>query len=105
MINWRKPIIYILSFLQVSKRMKYYNQILQYAEMSEEELKDLQQEKLSKMLLHAYENVPYYTKILGEARVIKGTEINLDNFEKIPVLTKDILKKDFENLERIHRIY
>ena len=59
MINWRKPLIYILSFLQGSKRMKYYHQILKYDKMSDEELEDIQIEKLSRLLLHAYENVPY----------------------------------------------
>ena len=99
MINWRKPLIYILSFLQGSKRMEYYHQVLKYDKMSDEELKDLQIKKLSKLLLHAYENVPYYKKVLKEAGVMSKGDVNLDNFEKIPILTKEILRREYKNLK------
>lgn len=99
MINWRKPIIYILSWLQGSKRMKYYNEILKYEKLSEKELRDLQEEKLKKILLHAYEHVPYYKEILPNSGVIKDGKVYLENFSKIPVLTKDILRERFEDLK------
>lgn len=98
-INWRKPIIYFLSWLQGSKRMEYYHQILQYEKMPDEDLKVIQEEKLKKLLLHAYTNVPYYKTILSESGVIENDEIHLENFSNIPILTKDILKKEFNNLK------
>ena len=98
MINWRKPLIYLLSFIQGSKRMKYFHKILEYDKFSEGELKDLQQKNLAKLLLHAYENVPYYKKILGDAGVVEEDFVNLDNFEKIPFLTKDIIRREGDNL-------
>jgi phenylacetate-CoA ligase len=57
-----------------------------------------QKEKLRKILLHAYENVPYYHKVLGKAKVVVNGEINLDNFDKIPLLTKTIIRKEGKNL-------
>ncbi|ODS41480.1 MAG: hypothetical protein A7315_05995, partial [Candidatus Altiarchaeales archaeon WOR_SM1_79] len=55
-------------------------------------------EKLKKILLHAYNNVPYYHKVLPNAGVIRNGEVDLKNFDKIPVLTKDIIRAEGENL-------
>jgi len=58
----------------------------------------LQEERLSRLLIHAYENIGYYHKVLEAADVIKGGKAYLENFNRIPVLTKDIIRREGENL-------
>ncbi|MDD3663283.1 MAG: hypothetical protein PHT84_05480, partial [Candidatus Pacebacteria bacterium] len=99
MINWRKPVFYLLSFLEGSKRMIRYGEILKYEKLSEEEQKFYQQRKLEELLLYSYEHVPYYKEVLKEAGVIDThRRVNLKNWDKIPILTKDILKNNFKEL-------
>ncbi|MFA5303070.1 MAG: hypothetical protein WC393_00850 [Candidatus Nanoarchaeia archaeon] len=98
MLNWRKPIIYALLYLTGSKVPGILKEIQRVDNLSESEIKKYQNEKLKKMLLHAYNNVPYYHKILEEAEVVKNGKVNLANFHKIPILTKDIIRKEGNNM-------
>lgn len=98
MINWRKPVIYSLLYLSGSKIPKYLEEIKRVDSMSDKEKKKYQEDKLKKLLLHSYENVPYYTKVLAEAGVVKDGKVHLENFSKIPILTKGIIRKEKENL-------
>lgn len=97
-MNWRKPVIYLLLYISGSKIPKNLKEIERVEKFSEEQKKEYQIKKLKKLLIHAYKNVPYYKKVLKEAGVIKKNEVNLDNFNKIPILTKDIIRKEGENL-------
>jgi phenylacetate-CoA ligase len=66
--------------------------------MSYEDLLDYQNEKLRPLVKHAYETVPYYRKVMDE-RKIKPSEINnVDDLQKLPVLTREDVKKHFEKL-------
>jgi len=98
-MNWRKPVILgLLKFtgsgipetLELIKSMEYRNK---------EEIKAIQQDKLKKLLLHAHKNVPYYNKILQKSCAVIDNKVNLENFSKIPILTKDIIRENFEDLK------
>jgi phenylacetate-CoA ligase len=59
-----------------------------------------QWERLRNILIYSYKEIPYYHRIFDEHNV------NLDNltveeFQKIPFLTKEIIRKEFNNLYRI----
>jgi phenylacetate-CoA ligase len=59
-----------------------------------------QWERLHNILIYSYKEIPYYHRIFDEHNV------NLDNltveeFQKIPFLTKEIIRKEFNNLYRI----
>jgi len=98
-MNWRMPVIYALLYLTGSKIPANLRHIKSLEKMSYGELKLFQEDKLKKLLLHSYKNVPYYHRILREQDVIdEKEEINLDNFDRIPILTKDIIKREGENL-------
>jgi phenylacetate-CoA ligase len=62
--------------------------------------------QLRKMVDFVWENVPYYHKLFRELGI--GTEDirRVENLEKLPILTKDIIKENWEdfkpkNLEKI----
>jgi len=98
MINWRKPIIKMLLYASGSKVMRYMREIDKANALSDTDKKEYQIQKLEKLLLYAQKNVPYYNKVLSEAGVVIGDKVYLENFNKIPFLTKDIIRKEGKNL-------
>jgi len=59
----------------------------------------IQKKLLKKLLIHCYENVPYYRDVLVESGVMVGNEVDLTKFSNIPVLTKEIIREHFEDLK------
>lgn len=62
---------------------------------SREELERLQWKKLGEILEYSYENVPYYRRLFDSAKVSPGEIKKPEDIKKIPVSTKDNLKKTF----------
>ena len=97
-MNWRKPIILAGLYLTGSKIPKYLKEIEELQYKSQDEIRRYQEEKLKELLSHAYENVPYYNKVLRESEVVIDGDVNLDNFSRIPILTKEIIRVEGGNL-------
>lgn len=97
-MNWRKPIIYLLLAVSGSKILKNLKEIEKINLLSVEDKQQYQKNKLIKILRHAYDKVPYYHRILEEVGVVVNNKIHLENFDKIPLLTKDIIRKEGKNL-------
>ena len=97
-MNWRKPVIYSLLYVSGSKIPQYLKIIKQLEFAGREQIEELANEKLERLLLHAYNNVPYYRKLLPECGVIKAGKVVLENFSGIPVLTKEIIRAEGKNL-------
>jgi len=93
-----KPILHTVYFLARNPTLKNLRYLQSIEHRSPQKLQRLQEEKLAQLLLHAYENVPYYHDILKEARVIDNNEALLENFEKVPVLTKQIIRQQGDKL-------
>ena len=65
---------------------------------SRERLEKYQIQQVSKLLHHAYENVPYYRNVFDE-RGLKPQDIqNLDDLRKLPYLTKEIIRNNLTNM-------
>ena len=97
-MNWRKSVIYALLYISGSKIPKYLKEIKRIEKFPAEKIMEYQNEKLKKLLLHSYKNVPYYQKVLTKAGVIENGIVKLENYSKIPILTKEIIRKEKENL-------
>lgn len=98
MINWRKPVIIGLLYLSGSKIPQYLKEISKVDQLSLKQKEQYHEKKLKKILLHAYNNIPYYNKVLTKCKVVVDGIVYLENFDKIPVLTKDIIRKEWKNL-------
>lgn len=61
-------------------------------------LSEFQEKYLKKLLLYAYKNVIYYHRIFDEIGLINDGRVDLSKFNKIPILTKDIIRKNQEKL-------
>jgi len=90
LINWRKPLIYIASSVQGSPAAGHLRYLKSAEQKTPEQLQQMQDSALRKLLEHAYKNVPYYNRVL--------TDGALDNFHKIPILTKEIMRREGDNL-------
>jgi len=80
-----------------------YNFLQESQWWSKEQLEEYQMQQLEKLLNHAYNNVPYYRKIFDE-RGVKPKDIqNFDDLEKLPYLTKDEFRDNFNNKKIISK--
>ena len=63
--------------------------------MSRDELRELQEQKLRKLIYHAYNNVPYCHNLFKQKRLLPNDIKNYDDLQKIPVLTREIIRENF----------
>ncbi|HEC77165.1 MAG TPA: phenylacetate--CoA ligase family protein [Thermoplasmatales archaeon] len=61
--------------------------------ISRKKLEEIQLKRLRKIVMHAYENIPFYRKKIDEAGVNANIK-SFDDIEKIPFTTKDDLRKN-----------
>jgi len=99
MLNWRKPIILGLLHLARSPILQELKLLRSLEYKSNEEIKQLQNRRLAALLLHAWENTDYYKEILEDCDVVRNGKISLENFNRIPFLTKDVIRKEGERLK------
>ena len=58
----------------------------------------MQLEQLRALIEHAYENVPYYRRVFDERRLKPKDVSNLEDLQKLPLLTKEGVRSNFEDL-------
>ena len=75
-----------------------YNFLQESQWWSREKLEEYQMQQLSKLLNHAYENVPYYRRVFDE-RGLRPKDIqDLTDLKKLPYLTKEIIQENLKDL-------
>lgn len=81
---------------------KVFRETYQFLQQSQwwsrEQLEEYQLEQLSKLLLHAYENVSYYRRVFDE-RGLKPKDIqDFKDLQQLPYLTKEIIQNNLPDL-------
>jgi phenylacetate-CoA ligase len=61
---------------------------------SEEKIKEFQWRRLENLLKHSYESVPYYKDIFNNLNIDIKNSITIEEFQKIPLLDKEIMTKN-----------
>lgn len=92
-MNWRKPLLLLALNVSGSKIPSNLKRIQSYAVLSEDELRQVQSSFLKKLLLHAYQNVPYYRHLFTKIDLIKNEAVDLQMFECLPLLSKELIRK------------
>lgn len=65
---------------------------------SGKQMRDYQDRKLQEIIKHAYQNIPYYTKVFNE-RGLKPKDIQTkEDLKKLPFLTKGIIRANWKDL-------
>lgn len=62
------------------------------------EIKKLQLRRLKKLLHHANNNVPFYHKIFKKLNFLPENISKVEDLNKLPILTKEIIRNNFEDL-------
>lgn len=97
-MNWRKPVIIFLLSISKNQIWRYVQEIYRVEKLSTNQLRQYQEQKLKRILLHAANKIPYYKDVLRDTKVVIRNTVNLSRFSLIPVLSKDILDKCFNQL-------
>ncbi len=89
---------------QIGDRNFYpiYKKLVQNQWRSYEELKNDQEKQLSHMINFAYNNVPYYHNLFKELRLIPEDIKKIEDLQKLPILTKEIIKYNYEDFKPIN---
>lgn len=80
------------------KFLLIFDEFVENQWLSEGELTALQNEKLKNMVEHAYRTVPYYRKRMSELKLIPDDIKETGDLQKLPILTKEDIKKNFKKL-------
>lgn len=73
--------------------MKYYNEKIET--MSRGELRELQSERLVKLVAHVYENLPYYRAKMDAVKLKPADIKGIDDLWKLPYTTKHDLRENY----------
>jgi len=89
-LNWRRPLIRAALFFQNSEILHEIELIQSIERSPPETIRAIQQERLAQLLYHAWSQTDYYHEVLEHCGAVRNGNVNLDRFEDIPFLTKDI---------------
>jgi len=81
-----------------TKMLKYLKELEETQWWSPAQLGELQNEKLQALIRHAYRNVPYYHRVFEERGLLDKDIQTIADLQKLPVLTKDIVRSNFSQL-------
>jgi phenylacetate-CoA ligase len=79
-----------------------YKRLVQNQWKSYEELKEEQEKQLRVMINFAYKNVPYYHKLFYDLKLSPDDVKKVEDLEKLPILTKDIIKQNWEDFKPVN---
>lgn len=75
---------------------KYYTKYRETQWYNRDEINEYQISKLKKLIHHCYDNIPYYTKIMKDKGIDPNTVESMNYLKKFPILTKEIIKENYE---------
>jgi phenylacetate-CoA ligase len=81
----------------------FYKEIDNFFNLKIEEKRELQLKKIQQIVKYAYFNVPYYRELFDKNNISYKIK-TFDDFEKIPYLTKDIIRENLEKLKSVEKI-
>ncbi|MFC1979901.1 phenylacetate--CoA ligase family protein [Chloroflexota bacterium] len=88
----------VLDFSRGTRTMKCLEELEKSQWWSRDKILELQNQRLRQLVRHAYDNVPYYRRIFDK-RALKLSDIECsEDLVKLPVLTKKLIKDNFDNL-------
>ncbi len=77
--------------MDLLKAHKKFRFVMHPRRCDEESIRRTQEEKLRRLLRHAYDRVPYYKQIFDEAGVSPGSITSIDDLQRVPITAKSDL--------------
>jgi len=94
----RKILSYLSNKILYGKKYSsFLSDLIKKENFSDNEKKEWQLKKLNEILEYSKENVPYYTQIFKENKIILPLK-KLEEISKIPILTKEIIRDNYKDL-------
>jgi phenylacetate-CoA ligase len=87
-----------LDLLRGTQTMKCLKSLERSQWLTRDEILEIQNKRLRKLVKHAFDTVPYYHRIMSERRIKPGDIECSDDLEKLPVLTRQCIRKNFDDL-------
>ncbi|MFW9876096.1 MAG: hypothetical protein ACFFG0_23585 [Candidatus Thorarchaeota archaeon] len=78
--------------------LNYLNFLNESIKWEKKEIERYQMKKLSKLLHHSYENIPYYREIFDKNKIGYDSIYSISDLKKIPVLTRIDIQKNLDKL-------
>jgi len=98
-MNWRAPVIKTAFAIQDASIGRELDLIHSIERSTPEAIRAVQQRRLEELLHHAWSQTDYYHEVLEHCGAVRSDgSVNLDRFEDIPFLTKDIIRAQGERL-------
>lgn len=91
---WRRALISALFRASGSGVPGFLREFGEIEKMGPAEVEIDQQRRLQRLLQHCHDQVPYYRRILDEANLDPRQSITTDDFARLPLLTKDIIRRE-----------
>jgi phenylacetate-CoA ligase len=91
------PMLYI-KYPQPRDTLTKYNFLGKTQWWSLSELESFQKKRLRSLLTHSYENVPYYHRMFNSLGLKPQDIKSVSDLKKLPFLTKEIIRKNFDDL-------
>ena len=82
------------------KILFYYQKLKEYQLNPLKENQEIQRKKLYILIQYASQNIPYYQQIIKENNIKISEDIIFEDIKKFPLLTKEIIRKHFDELYR-----
>jgi phenylacetate-CoA ligase len=108
--NMPESLKYITARLFRNKLIKnrnfitYYNLLESRENLNSEQIREYQLGQLKQILIHSYQNVPYYKNLFNEFSFDPFNFSDFGQLGKIPFLTREIVVKNFDQLISTKRI-
>lgn len=99
MTNWRKPIIegfLACQGLNLVKTLRFCDYL---SRQPPEAIASYQEKKIKKLIEFSVKYIPYYRRVLEECGAVHGNSYIPGKWKNIPILTKDIIRREGDNLQ------
>lgn len=85
-------------YIKHAKVLQYYKQLQKHQWSTREENSNIQRKKLYALIEYASQNIPYYKRIIKKQNLRFSEDTIFTDIKKFPLLTKDIIRKNFHQL-------
>jgi phenylacetate-CoA ligase len=80
------------------KFYKIYDFLQQSQWWSKSDIEEYQLQKLRELITYCYPHIPYYTELFDSIKLKPSDIKNLEDLEKIPILTKELVRQNYNRL-------
>lgn len=89
----------VLDSLRGTRTMRCLRELEQSQWWPRDKILELQNQRLRELVKHAYDKVPYYRRIFEEGGLKPGDIENSQALLKLPILTKQLIRENFDALQ------